>query len=144
MAGIFDIWKKHDPLDSVFPVDESFDSIKWLEGRHFVKRNSGAWEYEIHICDAQNPHTYVSNKIGDRVYLVVEAFRENEYSNHQWAATKWKVRVKVHCPEYLHLSIDDCMDSGRHTDVRDCLLDVMDFINAKKEQIAMAVKGFAI
>lgn len=132
--------KNYGDLDSIFPTDESFDSIKWLEERHFIKKNSGAWEYEIHVCSARNPHSYFSDRLGDRVYLVIEASRENEYSNHQWAASKWMVRVRAHYPSYIRLSINDRVDSGRHTDVRDCLLDVVDFINTKKEQLREVVE----
>ena len=140
MSDYFNELRKYKDLDSIFPTDESFDSIKWLEERHFIKRNSGVWEYEIHVCCTRNPHSYFSDRLGDRVYLVIEASRENEYSNHQWAASKWMVRVRVRYPDYVHLSIADSASSGRHTDVRDCLLDVVDFINTKKEQLRKAME----
>lgn len=132
---------KYHPLDSLFPVDDSYDSVRWLESRHFIKKSSGAWEYKIHVGYARRPGCYFTEDHEDEVRLTVEASRENEYSNYQWVKSMWRVVVRVHTPSHLHLHVEDA-ESGRHTDVRDCLLEVTDFIEEKRKQLGKAVESF--
>ena len=103
-------------LDSLFPVDISFDSIQWLERRGFMKKASGRWEKEILVGSI--PIEKADFTMMMDVNLVVNAYHDMEHGN----GMKWHVRASKSIPNNFS---PDCVDSEKHEQVKDCLMEIL-------------------
>lgn len=111
-------------LKTLFPEDRTLSSLDWLFRHHFKKLNDDYWFYDIPVgyLEPENP------KAGNLLYVKVEAHRKEYFKKGIWTSSSWTARVR-------RSTENKWVESEKHEDVRECLLDIQKTIFLMKKKL---------